>query len=121
LEVYQTNWEFRTVSGSVDTMSILKNSAHLNETEQVTVAGVPQPRASAVALSVGDDSVAYEEIEGIPSPLNDGHVEQAVAIEVRVGRFIVQIRFQGGINVTFQQVQALGLEAIANLKTSCGL
>jgi hypothetical protein len=119
LELYVTNSEFQSVSGSEAMMSVLKHSADLLQSVQTIDQYGPRPTAQAVSISLADDSYAYETFLGTPNAMNGGAVEREVVIGVRKGRFTLQLTVQGGDAVTFAGSQSLLKISLDRLKRSC--
>jgi hypothetical protein len=94
LEVYQTDTEYRSVSGAGDYMKDLASSALQAETTPDIEKGVALPRAVPVRIAGGDERVAYE----MPQYLipHVGPTERFFTFSVRSGRYVLQLSVQGG-------------------------
>lgn len=94
LEVYQTDTEYRSVSGAGDYMKDLASSALQAETTPDIEKGVALPRAVPVRIAGGDERVAYE----MPQYLipHVGPTERFFTFSVQSGRYVLQLSVQGG-------------------------
>jgi hypothetical protein len=102
-------------------MSSLRGSARLAETTKLTTNGVDQPPATGFSVALGSESVGFEQVFGSPSSLNQGGVDLGEVISVRQGRYLLQLRFQGGNAINAQQGLTLAKLALNHLKSSCGV
>ena len=119
LEVYQTNADYRTVSGAGDYMKILASSAHAAEITRETDNGIAIPPAIAMWLAGGDESVAYETPQYLRK--GAGPTERFITFSVRFGRYVLGLSVQGGAGLDPAAAIVVLDAAAMSLTQSCGM
>jgi len=105
LEVYQTNWSFRSRTAA-------KAYIEQARTTRGSEDGVGT-QVRSFGLRRGDESYAYTVV---PTDPNQEHVVAAV---MRFGTTVVTLRLQGGLGLSIGTIRELSRTLTAKLKNSC--